>query len=251
MRPYCAVHANGLVPIESGESHSSVSGILHFHTSVKLYLGLSALLPPTVRLPTANRRLSSYPQMPLPKNLSGISNYRLHAHIYYRPHPRSSLNADPHPPDSTGQNYQAGKSHNLDFLLVSTLSPFPTAEFQTTASMLAYVIDRTPVSYSGISNYRLHAHICYRPHPRSSFTADPHPPNPSGQNYQTGKSHDLDFLLILTLSPFPTAGFQTTASMLTYVIDRTPGHHLLRTRTRQIPLVKITKPVKVMTWTFC
>ncbi|XP_035712889.1 uncharacterized protein LOC118437702 [Folsomia candida] len=34
--------------------------------------------------------------------------------------------------------------------------------------------------------------------------------------------------------------------MLTYVIDRIPGHHLLRTRTRQIPLVKITKPVKVI-----
>ncbi|OXA59447.1 hypothetical protein Fcan01_05434 [Folsomia candida] len=152
-------------------------------TSVKLYLGLSALLPPTVLLPTANRRLSSY-RIPADATSKkpGISNYRLHAYICYRPHPRSSFNADPHPPNPSGQNYQAGKSHNLDFLLILTLLPFPTAGFQTTASMLTYVIDRTP------------------------------------------------------------AGFQTTASMLTYVIDRTPGHHLMRTRTRQIPLVKITKP---------
>ncbi|OXA58348.1 Ubiquitin-like modifier-activating enzyme atg7 [Folsomia candida] len=106
----------------------------------------------------------------------------------------------------------------------------------------SHIFDFVSVSSSGISNYRLHAWICYRPHPRSSFNADPHPPDPSGQNYQAGKSHDLDFLLILTLLPFPTAGFQTTASMLTYVIDRTPGHHLMRTRTRQIPLKTKMKP---------
>ncbi|OXA52566.1 Protein IWS1 [Folsomia candida] len=140
----------------------------------------------------------------------------------------------------------------------------PRAGFQTTASMLTYITDHTPghhlmrtrtrqiplvkitkprdsklpppclhifdfvsVSYSGIPNYRLHACICYRPHPGSSFNADPHPTDPSGQNYQA-------------------AGFQTTASMLAYVIDRTPGHHLMRTRTRQIPLVKITKPSSKM-----